>query len=227
MWSPPAMLAQMLQVEGKCMSTKDTPAPAQHHQSRTTTCGSTAPLGDGPGRQFPLAPAVVNPILPVLSLASTEPLYKLIRAGGPHARAVAVHARFTVTLRTPTIRTLRTATLRTPTLLPPRQIRPRRDPHRYAKPPLDHIAATTTPHVRTTCAAPGFRAAEAFVFLLEALFVGVAGKLTASQVPLAVAQRAAPLGSGAVGMQTLAPARAMPFRSQGMTSTAALRPLMF
>jgi hypothetical protein len=110
---------------------------------------------------------------------------------------------------------------------PPRQIRPRRDPHRYAKPPLDHIAATTTPHVPTTCAAPGFRAAEAFVFLLEAFFVGVAGKLTAPQVPLAVAQRAAPLGSGAVGMQTLAPARAMPFRSQGMTSTAALRPLMF
>ena len=164
--------------------------------------------------------------MPVPTLANTEPMLELSPAS-PHARAVALHARFTVTLRTPTIRTLRTATLRTPTLPPPRQIRPRRDPHRYAKPPLDHIAATTTPHVRTTCAAPGFHAAEAFVFLLEAFFVGVAGKLTAPQVPLAVAQRAAPLGSGAVGMQTLAPARAMPFRSQGMTSTAALRPLMF
>ena len=84
-----------------------------------------------------------------------------------------------------------------------------------------------TLHVPTTRAAPGFRAAVAVVCLLEAFFVGVAGKLTASQVPNAVAQRAAPLGSGAAGMKTLAPAREMPFRSQGMTSTAALRPLMF
>ena len=123
----------------------------------------------------------------------------------------------------------RTATFRR--LLPrrtaTRRLRPRRDPHRYAKPPLHLSAATTTLHVPTTSAAPGFRAAVAFVCLLEAFFVGVAGKRFALQVPLAAAQRAAPLGGGAVGMQTLAPARAMSFRCQRMNSTAALRPLMF
>ena len=159
--------------------------------------------------------------MPVSTLAYGEP-FKEISPASPHALAVALHAR----APSPPRRLL--PRLRSPS--PPRhpstrRLRPRRDPRRYAKPPLDHIAATTTPHVRTTCAAPGFRAAEAFVFLLEAFFVGVAGKLTAPQVPLAVAQRAAPSFPIAAGMQTLAPARAMPFRSQGMTSTAALRPL--
>ena len=165
--------------------------------------------------------------LPALILAYTEPLYKLLRTGGPHARAVALHARrFTAT-----IRTLRTATLRTPTLRTPNfRLRPPRDPHRRAKPPLHRFAATTVKalHIQETmCALQRLRAAGAFVFLRHSACVGVAGKIIAPQLPPAVAQRAAPSFPIAVGMQTLAPARAMPFRSQGMTSTAALRPLMF
>ena len=215
------MLVRMLQVEGKCTSTKDT-APPQ--PSRTATCGSTAPVGGGPGRML-LVPAVVAN-LPVPTLANTEPLQELSPAS-PHARAVALHARRTATLRTPTIRTLRTPTLR---LRRPRHpSSPPRDPHRYAKPLLHLFAATTTLtlHVPTTCALQRLRAAVAFVFLRQTDFVGVAGKLIAPQLPLAVAQRAAPSFPIAAGMKTLAPARAMPFRSQGMTSTAALRPLMF
>ena len=121
----------------------------------------------------------------------------------------------------------RTATFRR--LLPrrtaTRRLRPRRDPHRYAKPPLHLSAATTTLHVPTTCALQRLRAAVAFVLLRQTNFVGVAGKITAPQLPLAAAQRAAPSFPIAAGMQTLAPARAIPFRSQGMTSAAALRPL--
>ena len=177
-----------------------------------------------------LVPAVVAN-LPVPTLANTEPLQELSPAS-PHARAVALHARRTATLRTPTIRTLRTPTLRTPTLRlrPPRHpSSPPRDPHRYAKPLLHLFAATTTLtlHVPTTCALQRLRAAVAFVLLRQTNFVGVAGKITAPQLPLAAAQRAAPSFPIAAGMKTLAPARAMPFRSQGMTSTAALRPLMF
>ena len=191
-------------------STKDTIVQEPTGEYRILTCGSTAPKG-GPSPLSRILPVIAEIFL--LALAPTprgilQPGYFLILLG-QHARILALHAR------------RRTATLRSPS---PR-LRPRRVPHRYAKPPLDHIAATTTLHVPTTCAAPGFRAAVAFVCLLEAFFVGVAGKLTASQVPNAVAQRAAPLGSGAAGMKTLAPARAMPFRSQGMTSAAALHPL--
>jgi hypothetical protein len=141
----------------------------------------------------------------------------------------------TATIRTATIRTLRTPTLRTPTFRhrpprrpcgpPPHRLRPRRDPYRYAKPPLQSSAATTTLHNPTTCALQRLRAAVAFVFLRQTNFVGVAGKTTAPQLPHAVAQRAAPSFPIAAGMKILAPARAMPFRSQGMTSAAALRPL--
>jgi len=162
-------------------------------------------------------PAVVAN-LPVSTLANTEP-FKELSPNSPYALAVTLHAR----------RRRLLPPLRSPS--PPRhplytrRLRPRRDPRRYAKPPLHLSAATTTLHNPTTCALQRLRAAVAFVFLRQTDFVGVAGKLIAPQLPLAVAQRAAPPFPIAAGMQTLAPARAMPFRSQGMTSAAALHPL--
>ena len=168
--------------------------------------------------------------MPVLPLLSTESVLSLFRTGGGHARAVTVHA-----FRYPPPRPRRTITFRyppprrpAPRRRHPRRRRPRRDLLRYAKPPLHRFAATTVKalHIQETmCALQRLRAAGAFVFLRQTNFVGVAGKTTAPQLPLAVAQRAAPSFPIAAGMQTLAPARAMPFRSQGMTSAAALRPL--
>jgi hypothetical protein len=65
----PALLVQMLQVEGKCTSAKDGPLA---QPSRTATCGSTAPVGGGPGRMLEVPAVVAN--MPVPTLANTEPL---------------------------------------------------------------------------------------------------------------------------------------------------------
>jgi len=95
-------------------------------------------------------------------------------------------------------------------------------PDRYAKPLLDLFAVMMTQRIQTMCAVLGLRVAVEFVFQLEALFVVVVGRLTAPLVQHAVARRAAlPLPSPFVaGMKTLVLARSMPFRSQGVTSSA-------
>jgi len=77
-----------------------------------------------------------------------------------------------------------------------------------------------TQQIQTMCAVLGLRVAVEFVFQLEALFVVAVGKLTAPLVQHAVARRAALPLPFVAGMKTLVLARAMPFRSHGVTSSA-------
>jgi len=70
----------------------------------------------------------------------------------------------------------------------------------------------------------GHRVAEAFVFLLDTLFVGAPGKPIVLQELLAVAQRAAQPHLFVAETKTHAPAPAVHFRRQGMTSNAVQLP---
>lgn len=86
------------------------------------------------------------------------------------------------------------------------------------------FAVTMTLPIRTTCVLQGHRVAEAFVFLLEALFVGAPGKLIVLQELLAVAQRAAQPPLFVAETKTHAPAPAVHFRRQEVTSNAVQLP---